>query len=161
MDKTSQADIIQRIPILKGFSNEQVEKVLAVCAERTYEEGEALFREGEESRNMFILLSGVLQVQTPTGGEIATIRKMGVVGEMGVFTDMPRAASVVARKQSQTLCIGKEELFGLIVHDQGMGYRIYRNITHIFAERLRDENILLEQQYLVLDDLVGDGRAGQ
>jgi len=41
-----------------------------------------------------------------------------------------------------------------------MGYKIYQNVTHILADRLRDNNILLEQQYLVLDDLVGGGRAG-
>ena len=32
---------------------------------------------------------------------------------------------------------------------------------HILAERLRDNNILLEQQYLVLDDLIGGGRGRQ
>ena len=161
MDKNQQADIIRRIPILKGFSEEQVQKVLAVCSEETFTEGEMLFQEGDDSRHIFILLSGMVQVHTPTGGEIATIDKMGVVGEMGVLTDLPRAAGVTALKDARTLCIGKEELFGLILQDPDMGYRIFRNVTHILADRLRDNNILLEQQYLVLDDLVGGGRAGQ
>ena len=39
-------------------------------------------------------------------------------------------------------------------------FEIYQNVTHILADRLRDNNILLEQQYLVLDDLVGGGRGG-
>lgn len=158
MDKDQKTDII---PIIKGFSEDQVLKVLAVSAEKAFKEGDRLFEEGQDSRNIFILLSGILQVRTPTGGEIATIGKMGVVGEMGVLTDLPRAASVIALKDCQTLCLGKEELFGLILQDPDMGYRIYRNVTHILAERLRDNNILLEQQYLVLDDLVGGGRAGQ
>ncbi len=161
MNKTQQADIIRRIPILKGFSEEQIQKILAVCTEEAFKEGDMLFEEGAESRNIFILLSGILQVRTPTGGEIATIGKMGVVGEMGVLTDLPRAACVVSLKDSETMCIGKEELFGLILQDPNMGYRIFRNVTHILAERLRDNNILLEQQYLVLDDLVGGGRGGQ
>ena len=160
MDKNQQADIIRRIPILKGFSEEQILKVLALCTEESFSEGELLFQEGADSRNIFILLSGMLQVQTPTCGEIATIGKMGVVGEMGVLTDLPRAAGVLALRDAQTLCLGKEALFGLILQDPDMGYRIYRNTTHILAERLRDNNILLEQQYLVLDDLVGGGRGG-
>ena len=44
--------------------------------------------------------------------------------------------------------------------DKDMGYKIYQNVTHILADRLRDNNILLEQRYLVLDDLVGGGRGG-
>lgn len=161
MDQNQQADIIRRIPILKGFSENQVQKVLAVCSEEAFNEGDVLFKESEDSRNIYILLSGMLQVRTPTGGEIATIGKMGVVGEMGVLTDLPRAASVIALKDCKTLGIGKEELFGLILQDPDMGYRIYRNVTHILAERLRDNNILLEQQYLVLDDLIGGGRGRQ
>ena len=160
MDHTQASDIVRRIPILQGFTNEQIEKVLAVCQEREFAEGEALFQEGEESRNIFILLGGMIQVQTPTGGEIATIGEMGVVGEMGVLTAQPRAASVIALKPSRTMCIGREELFGLIVQDKDMGYKIYQNVTYILADRLRDNNILLEQQYLVLDDLVGGGRGG-
>ena len=160
MDRNQQAEIIRRIPILKNFSEEQVLKVLAICAEEAFAEGSALFKEGEESTSIYILLSGMLQVQTPTGGEIATIGKMGVVGEMGVLTDLPRAASVVALKAATTLNIQKELLFGLILQDQRMGYLIYQNVTYILAQRLRDNNILLEQQYLVLDDLVGGGRGG-
>ena len=66
----------------------------------------------------------------------------------------------VALRKSATLCIGKKELFALIDEDKDMGYKIYENVTHILADRLRDNNILLEQQYLVLDDLVGGGRGG-
>jgi CRP-like cAMP-binding protein len=160
MEKNQLREIVRRIPILHGFTDEQIEKVLSVCAEQEFEEGSAIFRESGESLGIYILLSGLLQVQTPTGGEIATIGEMGVVGEMGVLTGQPRAASVVALRTSATLCIGKAELFSLMDEDKDMGYKIYQNVTHILAERLRDNNILLEQQYLVLDDLVGGGRAG-
>ena len=160
MDNNQLHDILRRIPILHGFTDEQIEKVESACSEQTLEEGSAVFRENTESKGIYILLSGILQIQTPTGGEIATIGEMGVVGEMGVLTGKPRAASVVTLKESKTLVIGKQELFALMDADPDMGYKIYQNVTHILAERLRDNNILLEQQYLVLNDLVGGGRAG-
>jgi len=152
--------IVRRIPILHGFTDDQIEKVLSACSEEKIEEGSAIFQESDESVGIYILLSGLLQVRTPTSGEIATIGEMGVVGEMGVLTGQPRAASVVALRDSATLRIGKQELFALMDEDRDMGYKIYQNVTHILADRLRDNNILLEQQYLVLDDLVGGGRGG-
>jgi CRP-like cAMP-binding protein len=160
MKTNQQREILRRIPILHGFSDDQIEKVMSACSDKTLEAGALLFQESDESKGIYILLSGMLQVQTPTGGEIATIGEMGVVGEMGVLTGQPRAASVVALRESKTLVIGKQELFALMDADPDMGYKIYQNVTHILADRLRDNNILLEQQYLVLDDLVGGGRAG-
>lgn len=160
METSQLREIIRRIPILHGFNDDQIEKVLGACSEQDIAEGGSLFREGDESLGIYILLAGLLQVQTPTGGEIATIGEMGVVGEMGVLTGQPRAASVLALRPSRALCIGKQELFELIDQDKDAGYKIYQNVTHILADRLRDNNILLEQQYLVLDDLVGGGRGG-
>ena len=160
METSQLRNIVRRIPIFHGFSDDQIEKVLSTSSEKEFDEGSAVFQESDESLGIYILLSGLLQVRTPTGGEIATIGEMGVVGEMGVLTSQPRAASVVALRKSATLCIGKKELFALIDEDKDMGYKIYENVTHILADRLRDNNILLEQQYLVLDDLVGGGRGG-
>ena len=160
METSQLREIVRRMPILHGFNDEQIEKVLSACSEQEFEQGAAVFRESDDSLGIYILLSGLLQVQTPTGGEIATIGEMGVVGEMGVLTGQPRAASVVALRKSATLCVGKQELFAMIDADRDTGYKIYQNVTHILADRLRDNNILLEQQYLVLDDLVGGGRAG-
>jgi CRP-like cAMP-binding protein len=160
METNKQREILRRIPILHGFTDGQIEKLMSVCSDQELVEGAPVFQESDESKGIYILLSGMLQVQTPTGGEIATIGEMGVVGEMGVLTGQPRAASVVALRASKTLVIGKQELFAVMDEDPDMGYKIYQNVTHILADRLRDNNILLEQQYLVLDDLVGGGRAG-
>jgi CRP-like cAMP-binding protein len=160
METNQQREILRRIPILHGFSDDQIEKVMWACSDHNLAEGAAIFQESDESKAIYILLSGILQVQTPTGGEIATIGEKGVVGEMGVLTGQPRAADVVALRESRTLVIDKKELFALMDADPDMGYKIYLNVTHILADRLRDNNILLEQQYLVLDDLVGGGRAG-
>ncbi len=160
METNQLREIIRRIPIRHGFTDDQIEKVLAACTEEEFDEGEAIFRDGDEALGTYILLTGLLQVQTPTGGEIATIGEMGVVGEMGALTGQPRAASVIALRSSKTLCIGKQALFAIIEADKDTGYKIYQNVTHILADRLRDNNILLEQQYLVLDDLVGGGRGG-
>jgi len=104
---------------------------------------------------MLILLSGHLSVRTSTGPEIAVIGNMGLVGEMGVLTDQPRSASVVTTQPSDLLTIGRDNLFRLMDSDQNMGFKIYQNVTQILCERLRDNNILLEQQYLILEDLAG------
>jgi putative ABC transport system ATP-binding protein len=157
VDPKDMRDIVRRVPIFRGFTPAQTNRVLEVCEKLTAEKGHCLFREGDTSTEMYILLSGHLRVVTSTGAEIATIWEMGLVGEMGVLTDQPRSATVLADEDSELLCIRGEDLVHLIEEDKDAGYRIYQNMTHLLCERLRDNNILLEQQYLILEDLAGEG----
>ena len=156
MESNALSSIVSRIPIFQGFSSEQVERTLEVCEKRSLQSGEHLFKEGDPSTEMLILLSGHLSVRTSIGPEIAVIGEMGLVGEMGVLTDQPRSASVVTTQPSEVLTIGRDDLFRLMDSDKSMGFKIYQNVTQILCERLRDNNILLEQQYLILEDLAGE-----
>ena len=155
MESKELSSIVSRIPIFQGFSSGQLGQTLEVCEKRSYQSGEHLFREGDASTEMLILLSGHLSVRTATGSEIAVIGEMGLVGEMGVLTGQPRSASVVTTRPSEVLTIGRDDLFRLMDDDKSMGFKIYQNVTQILCERLRDNNILLEQQYLILEDLAG------
>jgi CRP-like cAMP-binding protein len=157
MDPEEIAQIVKRIPIFLGFTPEQTTKMLDVCEEKRVESGDFLFREGTASSELLILLEGHLHVTTRTGAEIASIWEMGLVGEMGVLTDQPRSASVVANQPSRMLSIRRDDLLRLIEEDKDMGFKIYQNVTRLLCNRLRDNNILLEQQYLILEDLAGEG----
>jgi CRP-like cAMP-binding protein len=157
MDPREIAEIVKRIPIFQGFTAEQTTRMLDVCEERKVEAGEFIFREGTQSSEMLILLEGHLHVTTRSGAEIASVWEMGLVGEMGTLTDQTRSASVVAIQPSRMLSISREELLKLIDEDKDMGFEIYKNVTLLLCDRLRDNNILLEQQYLVLEDLAGEG----
>jgi CRP-like cAMP-binding protein len=156
VDPKDMRDIVRRIPIFRGFTPPQTDRVLEVCEKFSAPKGHCLFREGDSSTEMYILLNGHLRVVTATGAEIATIWEMGLVGEMGVLTDQPRSATVLADEDSELLCIRGDDLVRVIEADKDTGYRIYQNMTHVLCERLRDNNILLEQQYLILEDLAGE-----
>ena len=149
-------DVIRRVPIFQELDETQLQNTLSVCQKCTFEEKHILFSEGDPSTDMYIILSGALQVRASTGSEIAIINEMGVVGEMGVLTEQPRSANVIAYRTTEVLCIARKDLFKLMEKDRDMGVKIYRNVTHILSDRLRDNNIVLEQQYLILEDLTGD-----
>ena len=151
-------DVIRRIPLFQGFDAEQIDRIREIVGERTFQAGEHLFKEGDPSAEILVILSGNLRVQTSTGSEIASIGKMELVGEMGVLTGHPRSADVVATQPSTALSIGRDDLLCLIESDKDAGLKIYRNVTHILCQRLRDNNIFLEHQFLILEDLTGTGR---
>jgi NTE family protein len=65
--------------------------------------GAVLFREGDPSDYLYVLVSGRLQatVATPTGPLlVGEIGRGETVGEMGVFTGRPRRATITAARDS-------------------------------------------------------------
>jgi CRP-like cAMP-binding protein len=67
--------------------------------------GQVIIREGDVSRELFVLLSGELSV-TCRGEKIARITMQGeVVGELGALTGQPRTATVLAASVSEVLLL--------------------------------------------------------
>ncbi|MEK8023179.1 MAG: cyclic nucleotide-binding domain-containing protein, partial [Candidatus Hydrogenedentota bacterium] len=67
--------------------------------------GQVIIREGEVSRELYVLLSGELKAEVG-GKKIASIVEHGeVVGEMGALSGMPRTATVSARTTCEVLQI--------------------------------------------------------
>ena len=102
-------------PIEKKFEQES----------RLYEDGDVIFREGEETREMYIVQSGEVVVckQGPRGEiELATLRKGDFVGEMSLLESLPRTATAKARGRTRLLAI----------HPGGFLLKIRRDPTFAF-----------------------------
>ncbi|GHV44696.1 hypothetical protein FACS189492_1430 [Clostridia bacterium] len=69
-----------------------------------YADGETIFREGDQSCEMFVVQSGLVSVWQ-NGVEIAVLGKGEFLGEMSLLESLPRSATAVARGPARLLCI--------------------------------------------------------
>ena len=70
---------------------------------KTFESGELIFREGDDSNEAYWILSGKVEISigTPQGRSILTTLDRGeIFGEMGLVDDRPRAATARALGRS-------------------------------------------------------------
>ena len=101
---------------------------------RNIDAGTALFLEGESSRELYVLLSGALEVYRD-GEVLATITApMSIVGEMSALTGVPRGATVTAKQRSTVIVA--EDPQGLFDEYPQLGFKLAR----LLAERLRGMN---------------------
>ena len=142
------AKFIPQIKIFKGLSQSQTKKLFALGKEKNIRSGDVLFKAGDASNELYILLSGQLSVKGHTQ-TISVIDTFGVVGEMGVFTRQPRSASIVATKDSALLVIRHRDLFHLIKRDKEFGYAVCMNVIHNLSEHLVFSNNLFEFYYMI------------
>lgn len=113
---------------------------------REFASGDSLMRQGDETMDLFIILSGKVDVYMTSdleGGERRKIDTLGegdMVGEMAQFDGLPRSADVVATETTRTLSFGPEDFHMLFqLHP-----RWSRKLLHTLAERLDQRRSALE-----------------
>lgn len=131
---------VKRVPLFAGLQPTQAVAVLKVCERRSMSAGETLCRFGDRSDKMYILLSGELSIRTADDTQIAKLSPVAPVGEMGIFTDEPRSATVVATADSTLFVLGKYQLEGAMRQNKEIEVTISRNVIAILAERIRKSN---------------------
>jgi len=92
---------------------------------RVFEDGQVIFNEGDDSREMYVVVSGCVVVSKKVeGGEIvlAELTKGDFVGEMSLLESLPRSATAKTK--------GKTKL--LIIHPGGFLLKIRRDPTFAF-----------------------------
>ena len=93
---------------------------------------------------MFILLQGRLSVVGPKGTQLGDILPGASCGEMGVFTGLPRTATVIAVQKSVGFAITKQDLHTALRADLGMQVKVLQNVIILLSERLASAGTNIE-----------------
>src|SRR4051812_43882483 len=106
---------------------------------RSWADGELLFRQGDSADCAYLLRQGTVEVivDTPLGSlVIAILAPPNIVGEIALFCDMPRSASVVARGTVTALRLTSEALLEATHRSTGAARAIIAGL----GERLAGQN---------------------
>jgi CRP/FNR family transcriptional regulator, cyclic AMP receptor protein len=146
---------LRKIPIFTGLTNEQLAEVMRIMTVQSVDAGASIIKEHENGTDMFILLSGEVEVSKTLLLKIAgrgldqrdkMLQKLSAndyafFGEMGLFDERSeRTASIVALTPCDIAVITKEEFFRLAESDTRIGYTILKNIVRIISVRLEKNN---------------------
>jgi sulfate permease, SulP family len=105
-------------------------------------EGTVLIRQGDPPDDMFVLESGRLRVEslTPEGTpmRLRTVSPGVVVGEIALYTDVPRTADVVAETPSVVLRLSRASIERLEAEEPETAAALHRWLATMLAERLTD-----------------------
>ena len=151
-DITKINDVVKRVPLFAGLQLMQAVTLLKACEQRTLAAGEMLCQFGDESDSMYILLTGELSVRTKDNTQIAKVSPVEPIGEMGLFTDEPRSATLVATKNSYLFVLGKNPLEGTMRSNKDIEITLCRNVIALLATRLRSSAEELDHLRQLISD---------
>jgi uncharacterized membrane protein len=142
------SDLLAQITLFEGLSDEDREALAKRLQERTYKAGATVFNKGDQGNSMYIVLSGSVQIFLPTDDKdeprvvLKDVRTGEYFGELSLFDDKPRSASVEATVDATLLELTREELADHL----GRSKSAAMSILSEMAERLRVTNSLLSQR---------------
>jgi len=136
--------ILDKIPAFRNLSVEQFKKLLSISSTRVLSATNPLCREGDVSDALYVLIKGKLAVLLPDGKEIGRVEPVTIVGEMGVLTDSPRSATVIAREDSILLVIGRNELTLMFRTEPDLCRTLLLNVIAELSGKVRHLNELFD-----------------
>jgi HEAT repeat protein len=130
--------LLREVPLFAELTPDDLKQVADIAGERWYGDGALLCRDGEEGNELFVLVSGRVNVyQEESGGAekyLATREAGDFIGEMAILDPAPRSASVRAEGEVRTLVIG-DEAFKAILRDRS---EVSLALLRALSRRLRE-----------------------
>jgi CRP/FNR family cyclic AMP-dependent transcriptional regulator len=163
-------ELLARVPVFSTLEREDLERIADLAVPRAFEPGQVVFREGDASDTCYIVRSGRARaVREHSGGRTITLATFGsgdIFGELALFEDERRSATVEAIEQTSVVAVLGPDMRRLMVEHPGISARL----VIALGRRLRETNERLSRQSfqtvqsrvaVVLSELVAQERAAE
>ena len=123
---------LKRVPLFSSMSLEQLRTITEYLTEYHVNPGEAIFREGDVSCELYLIVAGkveIVQERGTTAHTLAVISARGFFGEMAIVENRPRSASAVAVEQSVLLVLSPEHFRHVVLQEPAISFEIFRELS--------------------------------
>jgi CRP-like cAMP-binding protein len=146
MDMVS-IDLLKRVSIFSGLSDEQLMRIANLCREVTHSKGDTIVREKEPSSDLYIIREGTVEValgtpSMPGPTPIIHLGKGQIFGEVALVDRGLRSATVNAVTDNTVLyAIRRDDFIKLCDEDTYIGYIVMGNVAADLSFKLRHYNL--------------------
>lgn len=161
MTNPSLMNFLKQSDIFYQFSATQLELVANLCHEIVFQEGETIFRENSEGKELYVIAQGEVEilinpalVGSPANGEqedarIATLRRGQSFGEVALVDEGLRSATARAsQKDTRLLVIPRDKIIMLCETYPQLGYRLMNNLAADLAMKIRNTDLRIREKLL-------------
>jgi CRP-like cAMP-binding protein len=142
MTLEAEVQTLRQVPMFKDIDPARL-KLLAFTSERVqFADRQRFFSQGDASDSAYVILEGRADVllTTPTGEiKVAELESNALVGEMGILSDTPRSATIMASQPTTALRIDRRVFLELLAQFPQMALAVMREL----AKRLEQTNAKL------------------
>lgn len=135
MSLEQEVEMMRQIPLFSRIAP-AMQKLLCFGSERlTYDPGQTLVKVGDMADAAYVIIEGQAEVSVPSPRGTVVVNTMGkneVIGEIAIFVDLPRTATVTAMTKVEVLRISKDLFINVVRQNPDAAIELIR----ILAMRL-------------------------
>jgi CRP-like cAMP-binding protein len=136
--RDDKVELLKRIPLFEQCSKKDLRDIAKVTEEIAFDEGAVLIEEGERGREVFVVVSGKLDVSRRGDKSLGNVGAGQVVGEIALLSNQPRSATVTAASAVSVLRIGDSDFVDLLERMP----LLWLKITRTLADRIANDESL-------------------
>lgn len=140
-------ETLKNVPIFQTLTRNELLEVDELLHERTYETGEIIFEKGEMGHGIYIILEGRVKVNPCPELPASAVLELGrneVIGELALFDEIPRLATVVAAERTKMAALFQSEFSSLLTTNKNIGVKVLVEVTRTLGHRARQ--LLMRQR---------------
>ncbi|MBX2864000.1 MAG: cyclic nucleotide-binding domain-containing protein [Leptolyngbyaceae cyanobacterium MAG.088] len=126
---------VRAVPIFTELRDDFLVRLASIMDELSFPANHRIFREGEEGRSLYIVVSGRVRVHLKSE-DLTVLDKGTCFGEMSLFDAEPRSASVTTINACDCLVLTQQQLYEAIDETPGIAV----NIIKLLSRRIREIN---------------------
>jgi uncharacterized membrane protein len=115
----NEIELLKQVPLFSQMDNDELTSLHSIMQLEHFTAGQGIIHESEAGDEFYVLVSGQVQVLVldATGAEVLVedIGPGGFFGELSMLTDEPRAATVKAVDEVDTLTLDRQEFFNFLM----------------------------------------------
>ncbi|MHB1564873.1 MAG: Crp/Fnr family transcriptional regulator [Leptospirillum sp.] len=141
-------ETLQQIELFKELPPDDLEEMSSICRLRSYRSGQVIIQEADSGTELFFLVSGSVKIYTEDFEGREMILTIGYpndfFGEMAIFTNDIRSASVSALETSTLISMEREDFLALLKKNPVIALKI----LSVMGNRIREmDNRLMHMAF--------------
>ncbi|WP_456375832.1 MMPL family transporter [Thiolapillus sp.] len=133
--------VLEKSPLFKNLKPWQIRQFILSGRMVEYNKGDFVFRRGQVSTELYVLLTGTVEVCLPGSGKkscnlLERFTPGDVFGDVALFANIPRKTDAVVKEHSTVLVLTREGIERTMRHRPLISARIFSNLTSDLSRRM-------------------------
>jgi CRP-like cAMP-binding protein len=141
MSDRGAADFLATVPLLEGLEAAELAELARVMHRRTVQEGEMLWHQGDDAREVLFIVDGAVSTALRVAGagtvEISRAGRGQILGEIALLDGQGHAMSVRAIETTTVLALARMDFEAVLASQRPSAFKLKRNLASLFTSRLR------------------------
>ncbi len=142
--------MLQRHPFVEDFPPQHVERLRHLATRVRFEQGQLIFREGDECGEFYLLASGLVALEIAEPEHTLRVQTLGAGDELGwsaLLMGRGKHFQARALERVDALAFDGGELLAACKDDTGFGFALMHRLLSVVAGRLQATRLQVHDMY--------------